>query len=204
MCEPTNAREPPIWTERDPCRSAMEPVQNALFGAHGGRIALSPARWASGISARSVPHRVSAGQGLTDWHRWRWRSGGRRQIGCGLVVAVFRLAAVGPVFGTLAGFDGLLAGALARGGGWLGVVPRGQLRWAPVVRRGPAGPGQPAVGLVRVGRPSARGSAPGHRVRAWARGAAGAGSGRLGRCRSRAICGQAGAGSPEVTGGGRR
>src|SRR5260221_13825023 len=54
-----------------------------------------------------------------------------------------------PVFGALAGFDGL-AGALARGG-WLGVVPRGQLRWAPVVRRGPAGPGQPAVGLVGAG-----------------------------------------------------
>src|SRR5258708_19877118 len=78
-----------------------------------------------------------------------------------------------PAFGTLAGFDGL-AGALARGG-WLGVVPRGQLRWAPVVRRGSAGPGQPAVGLVRVGRPGARGSAPGHRVRAVGRGAAGPG-----------------------------
>jgi hypothetical protein len=71
--------------------------------------------------------------------------------------------------------------------------------------RGSFEPGQPAAGLVREGltRPT-RIDHPGTLGGSWAAVKSGPGSGRLERCRLRTICSQAGEGSPDMTGGGRR
>jgi Alpha amylase, catalytic domain len=109
--------------------------------------------------------------------------------------------AVDPVFGTLAGFDGLLAAAHARrlrvlaglGPDHTSTGTRGSFE--PVSRR--------RDWYVRVD-PVHEDRSSGTLRGSWAVVKSGPGSGRLERCLLRTISSQAGEGSPETTGGGRR